>query len=255
MELLDEESHRVLLWAVHLDDVGHAATREELRALSEVRRPAGLAVVTGLSGRHAAFEEDAIDSLLRRGLLRGVGAETVAPTALGRRVVDALGLETTFPTFEVLDVDLSSGDPLAFARIVGRIASLHRPMVVDPYCRRSELEYLTAHTSVTRVLVSDRLDEDVVEALVDHVGSIRDREQKLRLRMAPADAIQDRCVLSDDRILHVGGLPAAGGAGASVVCEPHDLGSEIRGYYRSVWRKAERLATYRPGARRAARVA
>jgi len=255
MELLDEESHRMLLWAVRLDEVGHAPTRGELRSLAEVRRPAGLAVVTGLSGRDPVFEEDSISSLLRRGLLHAVGAESVAPSALGRHVVDALGVDAGFPAFEVLDVDLGSSDPLAFARIVGRIASLHRPMLVDPYCRRSELEYLSAHTSITRVLVSDRLEDDEVDELVDHVASLRHREHKLRLRLAPAERIQDRCVISGERILHVGGLPSATSGGASVVCEPHDVGDDIRRFYREVWRDAERLATYRPDRRRVARVA
>jgi hypothetical protein len=230
MELLDEESHRILLWAVRLHEVGHAPTRTELADLAEGRRPAGLATVTGLDGRHSEYQEDAIDSLLRRGLDQG------------------------FPAFEVLDADLSSSDPLAFARIVGRVAALHRPMLVDPYCRRSELEYLAAHTSVTRVLVSDRLDDDELADLADMVESLRRREHKLRLRVASAEKIQDRCVVSGDRIIQVGGLPSTNGGGTSVISEPHDLGAYAREYYRTVWRTADRLATYRPR-RRSMRVA
>lgn len=255
MDLLDEESHRVLLWAVRLHEVGHAPSGAELRDLADGRRPAGLAVVTGLAGRDSAFEEPAIDSLFRRGLLQRTGPDGLAPTALGRRVVDALGVDGGFPAFEVLDVDLGSSDPLAFARVVGRIASLHRPLLIDPYCRRSELEYLCAHTSVTRVLVSDRLDDDEVADLVDFVGTLRAREHKLRLRIASAEVVSDRCVLGDERVLHVGGLPSAGGAGATVICESHDLGDEARAYYRRAWRDAERLASYRPGRREARRVA
>lgn len=255
MELLDEESHRVLLWAVRLHEVGHVPTPAELRALAEQRRPAGLAVVRGLSGQDPVFEEDATASLLRRGLLGVIGVDGVAPSELGRRVVDVLGLDARFPAFEVLDVDLSSSDPLAFARIVGRIAVLHHPMVVDPYCRRSELEYLCAHTSVTRVLVSDRLDEDEIDDLVDHVTSLRHRDHKLRLRVAPAEVLKDRCVVSAERILQVGGLPSSTSGGSSVVCEPHDLDVEIRAHYRDVWRRAERLAAYRPARRRGAEVA
>ena len=246
MELLDEESHRILLWAVRLHEVGHAPSRAELTGLAEGRRPAGLATVTGLTGRHSEFQEGSVESLLRRGLLQSVGASGMAPTELGRRVIDALGLEDGFPTFEVLDADLSSSDPLAFARIVGRVASLHRPMVVDPYCRRSELEYLVAHTSVTRVLVSDRLDDDELAALVEHVRSLGHRDLKLRIRVAAAEEIQDRCVVSRDRVLQVGGLPSAVGSGASVISEPHDLGEQTREHYRAVWRSATRLVSHRP---------
>lgn len=254
MELLDEESHRILLWAVRLHEVGHAPTRSELFQLSEGRQPSGLATVTGLTGGDPDFLEGAIDSLLRRGLLQQVGVDGVAPTALGRRVVDALGIDDGFPAFEVLDADMSSSDPLAFARVVGRVAAMHRPMLVDPYCRRSELEYLCTHTSITRVLVSDRLDDDEIDDLVDHVESLGRRQHKLRLRMADASLITDRCVLSDDRALQVGGLPASNGAGASVIAEMHDLGASAREYYREVWRNADRLATYRPR-RRVMRVA
>lgn len=255
MQLLDDESHRILLWAVRLHDVGHAPSRRELQVLAENRRPAGVAVVTGLSGQDPVFEEEAVASLLRRGLLQSIGDEQVTPTGLGRRVVDALGVDAGFPAFEVLDVDLTSSDPLAFARIVGRIAALHRPMLVDPYCRRSELEYLSAHTSVTRVLVSDRLDDDEIADLADHVQSLRRREHKLRLRVAPAALIQDRCVISRDRILPVGGMPSTTSGGASVVVELHDPSEELTAFYRRVWRDAERVATYRPDRRRTMHVA
>ena len=256
MDLVDEESHRLLMWAVRLHEVGHAPTRKELRRLSQARQPAGLAVVTGLTGRESDFQEGAMASLLRRGLLQPVGDECVAPTDLGRKVIDALGLQGEgMPAFEVLDVDLRSGDPLAFARVVGRIASLHRPMIVDPYCRRTELEYLSAHTSVTRILVSDRLDDDEIENLARFVGSIRGREDKLRIRMAAREDIQDRYVVSNDRVLQVGGLPAPAGGGATVVCEPTDLGDQTRAYYRRVWKQAERVATYRPDRAASARVA
>jgi hypothetical protein len=256
MDLLDEESHRLLLWAVRLQEVGHSPTRKELRRLSEPRHPAGLAVVTELTGREADFREGAIASLERRGLVEVVGDDRLSPTELGRRVIDAVGLTGDgLPQFEVIDVELRSSDPLAFARVVGRVATLHRPMVVDPYCRRAELEYLSVHTSVTRVLVSDRLDADEVEDLVDLVGSIRRRDHKLRLRLASRDDIQDRCVLSGDRVLQIGGLPTPSSAGTTVVCEPRDLADRTREYYRDVWRHAERLATFVPGRSGSARVA
>lgn len=256
MDLLDEESHRLLMWAVRLHEVGHAPTRKELRRLSESRQPAGLAVVMGLTGAETDYREGAIASLLRRGLLEPVGDDSVVPTELGRRVIDALGIHgDLLPMFEVLDVDLRSSDPLAFARVVGRIATLHRPMVVDPYCRRAELEYLSAHTSVSRVLISDRLDSDEVDDLVRFVRSIRRRDSKLRLRMAPGEELRDRYVVSNDRVLQIGGVPNPLGAGATVVCEPRDLGEQTRAYYRGVWKRAERLASYRPGGNSAIRVA
>lgn len=256
MDLVDEESHLLLTWAVRLHEVGHAPTRPQLRRLSEPRQPAGLAVVTGLTGRETEFREGAMASLLRRGLLQPVGDECIAPTGLGMKVIDALGSPgDAMPTFEVLDVDLRSSDPLAFARVVGRVATLHRPMLVDPYCRRMELEYLSAHTSMTRVLVSDRLDDDEIQDLVRFVGSIRHRTDKLRLRCASSEDIQDRYVVSDERVLQIGGLPAPTGGGATVVCEPRDLGDETRAYYRDVWKRAERLATYRGDRSKSARVA
>lgn len=248
MELLDDESHRLLLWAVRLDEVGHAPSRRELRRVSEPRRPAGASVVTGLLNQPAGFGEGAITSLLRRGLLQEVSEDRLSPTDLGRRVTDALGLHAELgPFFEVLDVDLRSSDPLAFARIAGRIASLHRPMVVDPYLCRSELEYLTAHTSVSRVLVSDRLGEEDLAELADFVRSVRERPVKLRLRVAPAAELRDRHVISRDRVLEVAGVPHPEGPGMTVLTEPRDLGDVTRNYYRAVWKRARRLARYTPG--------
>jgi hypothetical protein len=40
-----------------------------------------------------------------------------------------------------------------------------------------------------------------------------------------------------------------------VVSEPLDLGEDVRRYYRSVWKRARRLAAYRPEGREAERVA
>lgn len=256
MDLLDEESHRLLLWAVRLFEVGGTPTRKELRRLAEPRRPAALSVVAGLSGRNADFAESAISSLTRRGLIEEVVDQRIAPTELGRLVVNALGLHPEeAPLFEVLDTDLRSSDPLAFARVVGRIAALDRPMVVDPYCRRPQLEYLVAHTSVNKVLVSDRLSEDDLEDLIDFVRSIRHRDTKLRLRVAPAGAIHDRHVINGDRVLQIGGTAHQVGGGTTVVSEPVDLGDDVRRYYRLMWRRAERLAVYRPDDQPAERVA
>src|SRR5690606_12725016 len=135
----------------------------------------------------------AVAALTRRGLIEEIVDERLVPTDLGRLVISAIGLHPEeSPLFEVIETDLRSSDPLAFARVVGRIAALDRPMVVDPYCRRPQLEYLAAHTTVTRVLVSDRLSEDDLEELVDYVESIRSREHKPRLRVAPAEAIHAR---------------------------------------------------------------
>ena len=247
MDLLDEESHRLLLWAVRLFEVGGTPTRKELRRLAEPRRPAALAVVSGLSGRDAEFSEGALSSLVRRGLLEVVADDRLVPTDMGRVVVNALGLHPEdAPLFEVLDTDLRSSDPLAFARVVGRIAALDRPMVVDPYCRRPQMEYLITHTSVSRVLVSDRLSAEDLDDLIGLVGSITRRDTKLRLRVAPADELHDRHVINGDRVLQVGGTVHSVGAGTTVLSEPIDLGIAARRYYRRVWKSARKLATYRP---------
>lgn len=249
MDLLDEESHRLLLWTVRLHEVGGTPTRKELRRLAEPRRPAALAIVSGLTGRDVDFSEGAIASLVRRGLVDAVADDRLAPTDLGRMVVNALGLhpEET-PLFEVLDTDLRSSDPLAFARVVGRIAALDHPMVVDPYCRRPQLEYLAAHTTVTRVLVSDRLDAAELADLADYVQSLSRRSTELRLRVAPSGSIHDRHVIDGDRVLQIGAATAQSAtAGTTVISEPVDLGREVRRYYKMIWKQAERLAKYRPG--------
>jgi hypothetical protein len=256
MDLLDEESHRLLLWAVRLHEAGGTPTRKELRRLAEPRRPAGRSVVDGLSGRPVEYSETALASLTRRGLLEELVDERIVPSDLGRLVISALGLHPEeSPLFEVIETDLRSSDPLGFARIVGRIAALDRPMVIDPFCRRPELEYLVAHTSVSRVLVSDRLSDEDLSDLSECVESIRRRDAKLRLRVAPAEAIHDRHVLDGDRVLQVGGTPHGMGGGTTVLCEPLDLGGAARGYYRQVWKRARRLATYRPDGRTADRAA
>ncbi len=257
VELLDEESHRLLVWAVLLADVGHAPTRRELRRVSEPRGAADDPVADALAGRDVEYREGAISSLVRRGLLEGTGVDGLTASVLGRRVVDALGLLGTggLPDFEVLDADLRSGDQLAFARVVGRMAGLHRPMLVDPYCGRDQLEYVASHTTVNRVLVSDRLSDGELDDLAAAVRSMRGRPVKLRLRVGPADLLSDRCVVSEERVLLVGGLPRADGAGATALCEVHDGADAVRAHYRAAWKSAERLATSQPERRTRMRIA
>lgn len=248
MDLLDEESHRLLLWAVRLAEVDVTPTRAELRKLCEPRRPAGLAIIAGLSGRSADYNEGAIASLLRRGLLEERDAGRVAPTQLGRLTISALGLRPEeSPLFEVIDADLRASDPLAFARVVGRIAAMDGPMVVDPYCRAEQLDYLARHTSVTRALVSDRLDDDELDEIVSAVEGLGARPTKLRVRVAPAEDVHDRHVIDGDRVLEVAGVAATPlPGGTTVLCEVVDLADEVRRYYRRVWRRSEKLVTHRP---------
>lgn len=247
MDLLDEESHRLLLWAVRLQEVGGAPLGVELRQLARPRRAPGESIALGLSGRSADFSESALDSLLRRGLIDDLSDDRVVPTELGRLVVSALGLHPDeVPLFEVIESDLRSSDPLGFARVAGRIAALDRPMLVDPYCRRDQLEYLVTHTSVSKVLVSDRLAAEDLSQIADLVDSLRRRETKLRVRVAPADAVHDRHVIDRDRVLAIASTVATAGAAATVICEPFDLADAVREYYRSVWQLSSKLASYRP---------
>jgi hypothetical protein len=256
MELLDQESHRLLLWLVRLDEVGHRVGAGELERLAEPRRAQGGELSERISGGRTGHAEGAMASLLRRGLAEPVegDGDRVVPTDLGRRAVDAAALHHQVPGFEVIEADLRSGDPLVFARVVGRIAALDAPMVVDPYCRRAELEYLVAHTSVSRVLVSDRLAGAELRALASVVRGLRHREVPLRVRVAPAAQVQDRCVISRDRVVQVGDVapvvaPVRSPA-ATVLAEPRDLAEAAREHYRRIWRRADRLAAYRPSTRR-----
>lgn len=256
MDLLDEESHRLLLWAVRLDEVGGAPTRKQLLRLAEPRRPVAMAITAALNGRDVEYAEGAISSLLRRGLLERISDRALAPTRLGREVISAVGLHPEeMPMFEVLDADLQSSDPLAFARVVGRIASLDRPMVIDPYCRRAQLEYLVAHTAVRRVLVSDRLTDSELDDLSDYVATIRNRPTKLRVRVASAGDIHDRHVVSADRVLQVGGTAHSSAAGTTVLAEPVDLSATVRDYYRRIWKQSAKLVTYKPRGNAGGRVA
>lgn len=245
MDLLDEESHRLLLWAVRLQEVGGAPLGAELRQLARPRRAPGESIAIGLSGRPAEFAESALDSLLRRGLIEDLPDDRVAPTELGRVVVSALGLHPDeMPLFEVIDGDLRSSDPLGFARVAGRIAALDRPMLVDPYCRRDQLEYLITHTSISKVLVSDRLDAEDLAEIADLVDSLRRRDTRLKVRVAPAAAVNDRHVIDRDRVMAIASTATA--PAATVISEPFDLASAVREYYRSVWQLSAKLASYRP---------
>lgn len=247
MDLLDEESHRLLLWAVRLGEVGATPTEKELQQLAEPRGRVAGNIIEGLAGHDLDFAESAADALIRRGLLHADNNERLHATDLGKLVIAAMEFHPAdSPLFEVLETDLRSSDVLGFARIVGRIATLHRPMIVDPYCDREQLEYVAAHTTVTRVLVSDRLSDDDLTEIAEFVDSIEGRNQRLRVRVAPASHIHDRHVISDDRVFMVSNLHYHNNVASTVITEPLDLSDSIRAHYRHVWKCAAKLAAYRP---------
>ncbi len=189
-----------------------------------------------------------MNSLVRRGLAEERD-DRVTPTELGRLTVSALGLHPEqSPAFEVIDADLRGGRPARAGagggsdRCAGRTD--RRRSALSP---AEQLEYLARHTGVTRVLVSDRLDDDELDAIVEAVGRLGDRPWKLRVRVSPAHAVHDRHVFDDDRVLQVGGVATATlPGGSTVLSEVTDLADEVRRYYRALWKRAERLAVHRP---------
>ena len=91
------------------------------------------------------------------------------------------------------------------------------------------------------------MSDDELDDMVEFVRSIRHRTTRLRIRVAPAALVHDRHVIDGDRLLQVGTLADGVGGGTTVLAEPIDLDGDIRRYYRQVWKRSEKLATYRPG--------
>jgi hypothetical protein len=114
-------------------------------------------------------------------------------TGLGRAVLRELQqqeLKEELP----LDVTLSPDDPVAYARVIERIAKHRNAMLVDAYFRLDDLLTLVQYTSVARILTSTRGKDGPsrVAGLATGVTQLKlDRPFEIRT----TDDIHDRFVI------------------------------------------------------------
>lgn len=197
------------------------------------------AVVAGFwSG--GQFVETMVEYCGRLGWVASDGVQ-VTITPLGSALVRAL---TVAPDGEVDELVLDRDDPLALARVVGRIAALGPAMVVDPYLRVDQLLVLVG-TQVTRLLVRAGNATDLA-ALKATLGAVP-VDRTIELRAVPASALHDRLVIPIEGDVWMLGSSLNGvGRHLTTLVRLHDAAGQLRSAYEETWRSADPITIATP---------
>jgi hypothetical protein len=137
----------------------------------------------GSLGRDFWYEEvreSHVDYLSRLGWIRTMSAG-VELTSLGRALLKALNAPVIQDTADVFEIVLDPDDPFAYAKAVGRLASVDDALLVEPYFRLDQLIDVAELSNVTRVLVGSALKPREYEALSVGLGTL---EHPLEIRKA-----------------------------------------------------------------------
>ncbi len=249
MEIADEPSHRVLAYLVGINRAGYRPTVEELGAYAEkpdrIRwGPTWAAKIAQTLAQQLAAKgplevESVIDYFERLGWAN-VSQGRIACTALGEAVLRTL--DQAQPDEAVIEAVLTPEDPLAYSRLIARIAMAGNAMIVDPYFRLDHLLPIATNTSVTKILTSDKIDAGDRAGLADGVPRLA-LSRSLEVRLAPGEEMHDRFIIPRSGPVQMLGLSLSGvGRRATIVTELHDTAEEVRSRYEGIWTNAKSLA-------------
>lgn len=108
-------------------------------------------------------------------------------------------------------VVLDRKDPLAYATLIGRLASFGAATLVDPYLRLDQLHDLVTQTKLMRVLVSKQHkgSAEVLSGMAVYLGG-RGDDRKVEVRASADTDVHDRMVLTPDGSVHLLGYSLNG---------------------------------------------
>lgn len=168
-----------------------------------------------------------------------------ALTRLGRAVLRGLRLEETGHA-ESEPVVIRPDDPLNYAMLTRAVAEAGAGMLCDPYFKPDMLRWLSASTSVQRVLVKrarqkkERLDQEQLFPVF--LGAVT-RDVALEVRITDDDSFHDRGLVAanGDVILIGTSLTGIGTHLTVVVPLPEVAGRPWREHHERLWEAAERI--------------
>jgi hypothetical protein len=130
-------------------------------------------------------------------------------TPIGKALIKALDEQRTRDE-AVATIVLEPDDPLAVARVLGKLAALGEVMLVEPYFRLDDLLAIVQDTKVTRVLMGEKTSEAARTALS---RGVRDLEIGRKFEIRVAEDLHDRHVIPVDGPVHFIGTSLRGRAG------------------------------------------
>jgi hypothetical protein len=205
MEILTEDQHRALAFIEACNSQGHFPTDSDVeRWLAEPAQPVPRGAVLGAT--HSlfrvlyGFQGSVTDQLVR---LRWV------TEAAGRLFTEDLGRallqDAEAKTAEVMSsttVVLGSDNPLAYATLMSELAAAGAGLLVDPYIRREQLLHVVQDTTLSRLLISQKIGPRDLASVRSFLGYIpAGRELEVRV----ASEAHDRYLKGEDGRVFIGG--------------------------------------------------
>jgi hypothetical protein len=262
MRLADEDAHLALTYAASLRGKGYRVTRKELEAyiagpqrrsaplvdMSAILSPVINAIALLSVGQTASrvANETVVDHLLRMLWANVDDQDRVSLTDLGEAVLRVLD-DTTAEEASPIEAVLSGKDPIAYAKLIGKISELGDCLLIDQYLRADDLFQIAANTEVTQVLCClenlPKKDRTTFEVALPAIISMR----SLAVRSAPRGRLHDRFCIpksSKEPILLLGtSLNAIGKGAFSVVTRLTDPKGALRAECHQHWEDGTPVAT------------
>lgn len=249
-QLADEKTHVVLAYVAALESNGYQVTPDELEVYATSPRrllrtgtvALKFASVLDAFWTHGGPGDDEtwVDYLARLRWIAVVGERDrrVFMTGAGRALLGylnsaAAGLE------ELTPLVVHSGDPLAYATLIGQIAAQKDVLLVDAYIESRDLLVLCAEASVRRVLTSSKGKKGRLAELAATLSAIAD-ERRPAVRVS--GDIHDRFAVAADSVLSYGASLNGVGRHFTVVTRfVGGVAAALRSDIESRWKSAENL--------------
>lgn len=257
VNIASDETHRALVYLAATARLGRPIPVETFDAYAEAPdpRPAQYKMTGGITASARMYEQmitssiqgtrtliaraEKMSTYLSRVGWATIENETIAPTALGNAVLQALNTPVVDVSVEdPITVVIDPEDPLAYAKVFGLIASRDAGLIVDPYLALPEFYQVADLPAVTRVLTSDHDMKSKRPVIAQALAAI---ERDLEVGYVPLKRLHDRFFIPDEGDVLVFGSSLNSIARRPGVVTPlaDDTASgAIRSAYEQLWRDA-----------------
>lgn len=249
MKIADDTCHRALAYVAAVQGHGYTPTVEDVKAYatraSRRARPVGRQAYAQLLASVRRTRETPLVWLYRVNWLDIHGpseniedGDTVTITRLGRAALASLDeAVAAAEAAPATSVTLDKGDPIALAKVIGRISEAGPAALVDRYFREEAFLPVVQRTGVTRVLMGPT---EARVAAIEQALSDYSTDRPFEVRVDEEDEYHDRYVIPDDdrgAILALGTSMSGVGARHSMMVEIKDAAvtSAMRSTFERVW--------------------
>jgi len=244
MELASRQTHRALAYAAALNKHGHFPTVAQFAAYASNPDPKpapGIAeAVATMMTMYSTVPAESILAFLVRVEWVSHPDGRVRITDPGSAVLAALD-EGAVQAQEVVEVVLTSDDPLALSRAVTQLVARGAALLVDPYFRLDQLSFIVGYTAIDRVLMSEKVNAADRTSLKHALDTVP-WQRRVEVRVATKEKMHDRFVIPPQgSVTSIGTSLNALGQGFTVLGQLGDASAEIRRHYDVLWQGAERL--------------